>query len=248
MTNIIIATFPQESQAVAALKRFTQLESIGDITIYESALVKKNANGETSLLETDSTTEGVRALSGMALGTLIGAFAGPVGILAGMLVGTISGAIWESNYYSFTQEFSNKIAGELQPGYTALIAEVDEDNEVFVDSYVKSLGGSVTRTDVDYEYEKFSDEQVEAIDEQIAADRAKIRTAAEADKAKLEKEIASLKDKRKERIAALRASAQTKVAHSEATLKEMRTNRLKSRIELYKSRISRLENELSNIK
>ncbi|MBV7533137.1 DUF1269 domain-containing protein [Chitinophaga sp. sic0106] len=247
MTNLIIASFAQEAQAITAFHKLTELESIGDLTIYESVIVQKNAQGETGVVQTGNSTEGVRTLSGMALGTLVGAFAGPVGILAGMLLGTMGGAVWEANYFNFTEEFSRKVADSLKPGYTALIAEVDEDNEVFADTYIKSLGGTLLRTDVDFEYEKIVDDQVEALDEQIAADRAKLRTAEAADKARFEKEIAELKEKRKQRIAELKSAVKKSGAHTEATLKEMRATRLKSRIELYKRRIATLESELGKL-
>lgn len=247
MTNLIIASFTQEAQALTAFRKLTELESIGDLTVYESILVQKTAQGETGIVETGDSTEGVRTLSGMALGTLVGAFAGPVGILAGMLLGTMGGALWEANYYNFTEEFSSKVADSLKPGYTALIAEVDEDNEVFADTYIISLGGTLLRTDVDFEYEKIVDEQVESIDEQIAADRAKLRTAEAAERSRFEKEIADLKEKRKQRIAELKSSVKKAGAHTEATLREMKATRLKSRIELYKRRIAMLEAELGKL-
>ncbi len=247
MTNLIIASFPKEAQAIAASKKLDELESIGDLTVYESVMVQKNDKGEPVVVQTDKTTEGVRTLSGMALGSLVGAFAGPVGILAGMLIGTVSGAVWESHYYHFAEDFSAKVAASLQPGHIALIAEIDEDNEVFADSYIKSLGGTLIRKDVDYEYEKFADEQLESFDEQIAADRAKMRIANEAEKAKIEQEIATLKEKRRQHIAARKESNKAANSRTAATLREYKVSRLKSRIELYRRRIASLEDELQGL-
>lgn len=83
MTNLIIATFKEEAEAIEASQKLHELDSIGDITIYEMVIVKKNANGEAQVLQAD-TTEGLSTLSGMAIGSLIGALAGPVGFVAGM--------------------------------------------------------------------------------------------------------------------------------------------------------------------
>ncbi|MBV8253585.1 MAG: DUF1269 domain-containing protein [Chitinophaga sp.] len=247
MTNLIIASFPKEAQAIAAYKKLDELETIGDLTVYESVMVQKNDKGEPIVLQPEKTTEGVRVLSGMALGTLVGAFAGPVGILAGMLVGTVSGAVWEAHYYNFAEDFSTKVAASLQPGHTALIAEIDEDNEVFADSYIKSLGGTLIRKDVDYEYEKYADEQLEAFDEQIATDRAKMRIAGAGEKAKIEKEIAALKEKRKQHIASRKEKSKSTNSHTAATLREYKASRIKSRIELYRRRIATLEDELQGL-
>ena len=70
MTNLIIASFKQEAEAIEASNKLNELESIGDITIYERILVKKKEDGEAVILQTD-TTEGQTALSGMAIGALI---------------------------------------------------------------------------------------------------------------------------------------------------------------------------------
>ena len=71
MTNLLIASFKQEAEAIEASQKLNELESIGDITIYEMVVITKNADGEAVVLQAD-TNEGVRTLSGMAIGTLIG--------------------------------------------------------------------------------------------------------------------------------------------------------------------------------
>ena len=43
MTNLIIATFKEEAEALEASQKLNELESIGDVTIYERVIIKKNA-------------------------------------------------------------------------------------------------------------------------------------------------------------------------------------------------------------
>jgi uncharacterized membrane protein len=76
MTNLIVGSFDNEAQAIAASRRLTELESYGDITVYEKVIVKKDDYGDTSVIQSD-TSDGVRTFSGMAIGSLVGAFAGP---------------------------------------------------------------------------------------------------------------------------------------------------------------------------
>jgi uncharacterized membrane protein len=247
MTNLIIASFSDEAKAIEASHKLTELESYGDITIYESVIVKKNADGEATLLQQTEATEGLRTLSGMAIGTMIGALAGPVGMLAGMLTGTLTGAVLESDYYDFSDDFGSKAIDNLQPGTTAIIAEVNEDSAVFIDDSLKPIGGTILRTDVDYEYDKYSDEQVEAFDAEIAEERAKIKSAAEAEKSKIQKKIGELKEKRRKRIAELKEKAQETAAKIEAPIKERKVARLKNRIEKYQAKITALEQELGEI-
>src|SRR4030095_7948999 len=98
MTNLIVISFKNESQAIEGSHKLTELESFGDITVYERVMLKKSATGEKTVLQSE-TSDGVRTLSGMALGTLVGALAGPVGMLVGMMTGTLAGAALESDYF-----------------------------------------------------------------------------------------------------------------------------------------------------
>src|SRR5262249_55933894 len=115
MTNLIVISFTNETQAIEASHKLLELESFGDISVYEKVILKKNSDGDTSVIETD-TTEGLRVLSGMALGTLVGAVAGPVGMLIGMMTGTLTGGVLEAGYVDFSDDFTSKVTVRLQPG------------------------------------------------------------------------------------------------------------------------------------
>jgi uncharacterized membrane protein len=209
-------------------------------------IVKKNADGTTTALQTD-TTEGMRTLSGLAIGSLIGSLAGPVGVLLGMFTGTMTGAALESDYYSFSEDFATKAVDQLQPNSLAIIAEIEEDDIVFVDSSLLPLDAKLLRTDVDYEYDKYSDEQIEAFDEEIATERAKIKSAAAAEKTKIQKNIAGLKEKRARRINELKEKAKTMVDDIKAPITERRISRLKASIGKHQTKIEQLEKELKEM-
>ncbi len=70
--------------------------------------------GDAVILQAD-TNEGVRTLSGMAIGILIGALAGPVGVVAGLFTGTLAGMALEDDHYGFTEDFTSKV---LAPNYS----------------------------------------------------------------------------------------------------------------------------------
>jgi uncharacterized membrane protein len=245
MTNLLIASFKQEAEAIEASHKLNELESIGDITIYEMVVIKKNADGQAVVLQAD-TDEGVRALSGMAVGTLIGALAGPVGVVAGMFTGTLAGMAMEEDHYGFTEDFTSKVLTQLQPGETAVVAEIDEDNEVFVDGSLNPLGATLTRTDVDYEYDEYSDEEMDEFDEKIAAERAKIKTAAAEEKARIQHRIADLKEKRTDRIADLKEKVKKVTANVKTTVKEQKTAKLRDKIEKHQKKIAALEKKLQS--
>jgi len=204
MTNLVVISFASEEQAIDASHKLVELESFGDITVYEKVIVKKDSNGGTAVLETD-TSNGLRTLSGMSLGTLIGALAGPVGLLVGIISGTLTGAALESRYFDFSQDFISKVTNQLQPGTVAIIAEIYEENPAFMDSALDPFGATVSRSNVDYEYDEYIDDRIKEIDDKIAAERSKIKSSVAAEKSKIQQKIVQLKEKQKAIIAKIRA-------------------------------------------
>jgi uncharacterized membrane protein len=246
MTNLIIAAFKEEAEAIEASKKLDDLETIGDITVFERVILKKNADGETVLLQSD-TTEGLTTVSGMTVGALIGALAGPVGLVAGMLTGTLTGALVETDHFGFAEDFIAGVSDHLQPGMTAVIAEVEESDPVFVDSSLTPLGATVTRSDVDYEYDKHSDEEIEELDEEIAAARKKLKSATEIEKVKFQKKIAKLKEERKERIDEFKEKLKDAAAEVRTSAKERKIGKIRSKIEKHQKKIADLEKELQAV-
>jgi hypothetical protein len=127
--HLITASFDQEEKAVEAFTKLQELEKIGDITIYEMVVVAKNDAGEASIVEA-LTAEGTQTLPAMAVGTIVGALAGPVGMVTGMLlkehaaeadvkvagkekkIGRIRGKI--EKHQKKIAELEQKLAGVLQ--------------------------------------------------------------------------------------------------------------------------------------
>jgi len=247
MTNLIVGTFKNEAQAIAASHRLMELESYGDITVYEKVIVKKDANGETSVIQSD-TSDGVRTLSGMAIGTLIGAIAGPVGLLVGMATGTLVGAVAESDYFDFSDDFSAKVNDRLQPGTVAIMAEVFEESPDFIDNAFDSFGATtVFRSDVDYVYDDYVDEEIDETDEEIAAERARIKSATSAEKDKIQQKIEALKEKRRKRIAQLKEKHQANTERNKASRNEAQRERLAKRISRHQTRITELEEKMKKL-
>jgi uncharacterized membrane protein len=210
MTSLIVASFANEAQAVKGSHKLQELESFGDISVFEKVIVKKDSNGQITFLQ-DDTSDGLRTVGGMAIGTLVGALAGPVGALVGMMVGTMTGAVVDADRMDFADDFGLKVTERLQPGTVGIIAEISEDGPAFVDTSLEPLGATIFRTDADDAYDDYEDEQVDEFDESIAAERAKVKAATVAQKSKIQQKIAQLKEKRKKRIAELKEKHKTAV-------------------------------------
>lgn len=246
MTNLVVASFANEAQAIEASHKLTELESFGDITVYEKVIVKKDKDGNITPIQAD-TSEGLRTLSGMTVGALVGAFAGPVGLMVGMLSGTLVGSALEADYVDFSEDFGSRVTKQLQPGMVAIIAEIYEEGPDFVDNALKPLGAAIFRSDVDYVYDDYVDNQVEEIDEEIAEERARIKSAAQAEKAKIQEKITRLKEKRHKRITELKQKHQETVSKIKGPIWEARKSHLAKRIDNHKEKIAELESRLKKM-
>ncbi len=246
MTNLIVMNFDSEAKAIEASHKLIELESFGDISIFEKGIIKKDAFGEISVQQSE-TTDGLRTVSGMALGTLIGALGGPVGALVGMLTGTMTGAVLDADHVDFSESFVSKVTDHLQPGTVTLVAEISEDNPGLLDSVFEAYGTTVDRSNVDYEYDAYDDAQVEEFDKEIAEGRAEMKAAISSDKLKIQQKIAHLKEKRRERIASLKQKHKSGVAKFRMKINEYRKSRLQEKIYDHQTRISELDDKLKGL-
>ena len=206
MTNVIVVSFTDETNAIDALHKLVELDSFGDISIYEKIMVRKKANGECEILNEDSF-EGWRTLTGMGVGSLLGMLGGPVGFVIGLYTGTTIGAIADIDHYDFADDFIAKVKNKLAAGTVSIIAEIDEDSNAFVDTSIKPFGAVISRSDVDFPYDKYVNEQIDKIEDDIAEQRAALKKAIGNDRIKFEKKIAELKKKRKAAISKFVAAA-----------------------------------------
>lgn len=244
MTNLIIISYPTPVQATAGARKLAEIETLGDITIYDSVLIRKNEQNEIHVLEQDASA-GSDTLAGMAIGGLIGALAGPIGLISGLLLGTLGGIAYETDKYSFSESFAKKVAETLKPGDAALIAEVAEDDYVYITSYASETGGILIRTDADEAYQLFDDAQLIAMDEEIAAERKRLKKAVDEEKAAILREIEVLKEKRKNHMENLKVEAEKRMKDG---VVESRAEFLQRRIDAYKERVGRLEDELRKLR
>jgi uncharacterized membrane protein len=235
MTNLIVLSFANEAKAIEASHKLAELESFGDISLFEKVIVKKGFNGEFTYLQTE-TSDGLRMVSGITLGTLVGAIGGPEGMVVGMLSGTVIGAIGETEYIDFSEEAVRKVTDALLPGDVAILAEISEDSPAFVDNVATRLGGIIFRSNVDDVYDDYEDQQIKQFDPDIAEDRKQFKAARKEDQARIKAKIEGLKEKRRQRIAALKDKA-----------KGRKKARLAQAINKEQSKISELKESLNKL-
>ncbi len=238
MSNIIVVSFKEETKAIEALHKIKELDTYGDITLYEHMMIRKNENGNYETLNDDTSTEGWRTLTGAAVGGLLGALAGPVGLVIGLYSGVAIGAVADIARYDFEDDFIKKVNNKMETGTIAIVAEVDEDSSIFIDNYLKPFNAEILRTDASLEYDTFIDDQIEELEEEIEDEREKLKKATTDEKVKIEAKITELKSKRRTKIGELESKRKS-------TVQEIK-DKTEARIEKLKFRLNKFENSVSN--
>jgi uncharacterized membrane protein len=150
MNKLLVAVFDTETAADAGLKALRSLHTAGDITLYATGVVARDAQGALSVRKSVDTGPS-STLTGLAVGSLIGLLGGPAGVALGAATGTVAGAVRDFWLAGVGLDFIEAATRHLQPGKVALVAEVEEEWVIPVDSALDAVGGQVfrrTRADV----------------------------------------------------------------------------------------------------
>jgi uncharacterized membrane protein len=141
---MLVVIFDDEKAAAAGTDALRKLHAEGDITLYAMAVITRSADGKVSVKEAaDHGYAGAGV--GLAVGGLVGLMAGPVGLAVGALTGTLAGAIRDFWVAGVDLDFVEEAEKLLRPGKLALVAEVEEEWVVPVDSALEATGGVVFR-------------------------------------------------------------------------------------------------------
>ena len=144
MNKMLIAVFDDESAADAGLQALHRLHAEGDITLYASGVIAKDAKGVVCVKR--SMDQGpIGTATGLAVGSLIGLLGGPMGVAVGAMAGTMVGAVRDFWGAGVGLDFIEEADKHLQPGKVALVAEIEEEWVMPVDIALEGAGGRVFR-------------------------------------------------------------------------------------------------------
>jgi uncharacterized membrane protein len=210
MTKVIVASFKDVKKAKEAFRKLNELESNGDISLYDQIMLRKKENGEYETLK-ENTDDDWTVLGVMAVGGLLGTLGGPIGFIIGLYAGAAIGAIAEINQYDFEEDFISKIEKQMPTGTISIIAEIDEDDNDFVDMYLNPFGAVILKSNVDFEYDNYMSEQIDEIEDEISEQRTQLKKSIGKEKTIIEKKIAALKEQRRLKMAEFDAAAKKTV-------------------------------------
>jgi uncharacterized membrane protein len=212
-----VTVFDSEKNAYDGGRALNELHEEGSIVLYAMAIIAKEPTGKVSVKqETDRGPVGTAL--GMATGGLIGLLGGPVGLAAGATAGTLGGSLVDMAHAGVGADFLDDVAQSLKPGKAAVVAEVEEQWVIPVDSRMEALGGTVfrrfRRDVVDAQIERDAAAlraEVDQLDAELkhatGQARGKLQASADAARRRLE----SVKDQARSRAQNLKREADAKI-------------------------------------
>jgi len=147
MEGVIVAVVDNEFTAERAAHALDLLGDAGSIGLTASTIVTKSQDGVVKVVKLRRALP-ASALGGGAIGALIGAFAGPLGVGMGAGIGFICGTVMDVSHLRIRRDFTAGVVRTLDPGKSALIAQIDEDDTGPVNQQMAALGAAVLRRDL----------------------------------------------------------------------------------------------------
>ena len=216
MDRMLVVVFDSEGKAYDGMKALSQLENEGSIAVYAYAVIGKNADGTTTLKQSDDPGP-LGTLVGTSLGSLIGLIGGPAGLAIGAGVGLLAGGTVDLNNARVGEDFIDDVKQALQPNKFAVLAEIQEDWTTPVDSRMEAIGGKVYRRALSEVKQTLHDENVAAMQADLAEMKAEQAKASADRKAKLQEKINQLDSKIQARLE--KAKGQRQAADRQAKAK-----------------------------
>jgi uncharacterized membrane protein len=236
MNKMLVAVFDNETAAESGLQALRRLHSSGDITLYATGVIVKDANGQVKVKKAlDPSPVGMAM--GMAVGSLIGLLGGPVGMAVGAVTGTVAGAVRDFWVAGVGLDFVEEAERLLKPGKVGLVAEIEEEWIIPVDAALESAGGQIFRRTRSEMAEALFDHDIAAFKSEIKELEAEAAHATGAARVKLEAKLATAKGsldaavhRAKQRVDALKHEAEAKAASLKTQLSEAKED-AKSKLE-----------------
>jgi uncharacterized membrane protein len=236
MNKLLIAVYDNETAADTGLQALHQLHVQGDVTVYATGVIAKDADGQVSLkhaLDAGPIGTGV----GLAVVSLIGLLGGPVGLAVGTVTGPLVGAVRDFWVAGVGLDFIEEAQSLLLPGKVALLAEIEEEWVVAVDAALEAAGGRILRrTRAEVAEDQF-DHDIGTFKAEIAELESEASHVGGVAKEKLRTKIAAAKvnldaavERSQQRVDALKQEADAKVEALKVQMKHAKGDR-KTRIE-----------------
>ncbi len=225
--KILVATFADESKAYEGSRILKELDVEGSIAVFAMAVIAKDASGKVNVRQvTDQGPLGTAV--GLFVGSVLGLFGGPAGVVAAAGAGTLGGALYDLARVGVGEDFLADVGRQLQSGKSAVVAEVSEEWVMPVDTRLEAAGGVVLRR----ARQEVVDAQIErdaaAFKTEIANLKAELARATKEYRAKLEAKIEAVKGKLRATQDRTKATLAAVTEENEAKIKTLQAKLAKA--------------------
>jgi uncharacterized membrane protein/sporulation protein YlmC with PRC-barrel domain len=220
MDKMLVVVFNSEIKAYEGSRALQELQNEGSINLYAKAVIARDAGGKVEVKQAGDMGP-VGTAVGLLTGSLIGLIVGPVGLAIGAYAGTVGGLVYDLANAGVGEDFLNEVGRSLQPGKSAVVAEVWEEWTTPVDTRMEALGGVVfrrTRGDVlDAQIER----DVAAFTAELAELEAERDQATGEARAKLQAKVDAAKGRLQAAQDAIQARIEASQKETEAKIKSL---------------------------
>lgn len=144
MNTMLMSTFNTTPQALKGVIALKDLHRAGDITLYTTAVIAKDASGTISIKQA-AERQWEHTVHGLLIGILLGTLGGSMGLAIGGSIGGLAGLVLDLAKAAVSADFLEEASRSLTPGKAALLAELDETLELPVDMKLVKLGERIYR-------------------------------------------------------------------------------------------------------
>jgi uncharacterized membrane protein len=141
--NLVIIVFKKESEAYQAYSEIKN-DYIGKGTLISEMALLEKKSGLLQLKEQENFLKSY-TLNSSLIGSLVGILGGPLGVLIGFGAGSLLGMALDNENDDNVVAGFNKIDSITNDGDVLVICEVQEENESFLDSYLKKFDTNIIR-------------------------------------------------------------------------------------------------------
>jgi uncharacterized membrane protein len=167
MNRVIFIGFDTEQKAYEGDRALHDMHRDGTLTLYNDAVVVKEPGGNVAVRRAPDA-ESVGTFGGMLTGGLIGLLGGPVGAAVGLGAGTLIGAAFDLTKEGVDRDFVEDVGARLEPGKAAVIAEIDEQWQVPLDTRMEALGGNLVRRTQTQIEDAYLEREIETAQKELA--------------------------------------------------------------------------------
>lgn len=143
-SNVIVATFGDESRTYQAFSEIKRVAASGEVKIIGLTIIHRTLEGRFEVRDAAMKMYG-GSIAGGLIGSLVGIMGGPLGFLLGWGAGSILGGLRDAREVKSNQTLFQRLSEDMAVGTTALVGELEEKDPNVVRQIVRRLGGELLR-------------------------------------------------------------------------------------------------------